>query len=190
MDNSPVAIHLRKIIAARGRASCVFLPPYVLECCWSPSSAEAHSCCGFLRVLPFHTLTLAHILSAHFPAMFPELGAEEINTRGPFRAGRSEVTCSQHLDQLRVSAVTTACDLKKLLWTRLQAAVVYGYKHKYLITCSFSKITILGLPMTALVGFWPSLQCPAMNCVLWEPTSLPSRKWLVTPVTSWLLLLQ
>lgn len=50
----------------------------------------------------------------------------------PFRPEHSTASSSQHCDQLKVSAVTTACCKWKFLWPKLRAVLIFGDKHSCL----------------------------------------------------------
>lgn len=81
------------------------------------------------------------------------------------RAEHPTVTFSQHMSQLWLSALTAARGRRKLLWPRLTAAPLYGYKSKciegYLTMCLFSK-SYSGF---ASLGLWPPLPCAFIDQV-------------------------
>lgn len=87
-----------------------------------------------------------------------------------------------------VSALTTAFCKTNLLWPRLRAALIHGYKHNYLedglTTCSFSKTIVwIPTPMAYVLqrhGLWSGT---CHEFLPMEQASNPIIKQLVTPIT-------
>lgn len=79
---------------------------------------------------------------------------------------------------LRVSALASALDTKRLFWRGMRAALIYVYKDGYLegslILCQFSKIialavgSLLGSRTSPATGFWPGTRVPGIRSFLWN----------------------
>lgn len=174
-------------------------PQYLLTdrptCCNFEQKTRDMSSCVRQQILR----TASHSVDLR---LLPSFHAAWCTVPGPL--GKHSITSSQHFEQLRVSALTTALFRKMFPWLRLRAAQTYEYKGKHLddsltIVCN-TEGSPLG-PLTPYLWVWnmstvthsfSPRQCLIAACVYctWsefppvEQYSNPIREWLVAPINS------